>query len=429
MPPRLNHRKSTRGCRRCKARKVKCSETRPKCQHCDRHNLPCEYAPLEPRMYTYRDDSSNRSTSTASTTTALLSSPTSTSTSLSIPSTSLYTNNLQPPHLTPLNTTSLRLLHLYITSTSHTMGTAQIPSVREMWELSVPEMAFEYQPLLSTLLAVAAAHRARLVPSEAEELRRVQGGFIAQAVGGHRAETAKLAVSSSSGAGGKAGGVTETLCMNAILISLYTLACRMDGGGVGEYEPPNLWLNMARGVRTVVSMVYFRLVEERARIAPLLVAKPVVHRKDVEVQDGGPKGSSGVEGALRFLVDMFPGSEEGGEEVMGVYAQCVGYLEVLLMAVRMGESEYDIRKRFSSFPSMVPGEFLGLVSERRPRALVILAYLFALVKGAEGVWWLRGIPEMEVRGIDSILPEEWREVMGWPVGVVMGVVGVNESVL
>ncbi|BCS03226.1 Zn(II)2Cys6 transcription factor domain-containing protein [Aspergillus luchuensis] len=123
MPPRLNHRKSTRGCRRCKARKVKCSETRPKCQHCNRHNLPCEYAPLEPRMYTYREDtSSNRSTSTASTTTttaALLSSPTSTSTTLSIPipTPSPFTSNLQAPHLTPLNTTSLRLLHLYITST------------------------------------------------------------------------------------------------------------------------------------------------------------------------------------------------------------------------------------------------------------------------------------------------------------------------
>ncbi|PWY72673.1 hypothetical protein BO83DRAFT_361389 [Aspergillus eucalypticola CBS 122712] len=303
------------------------------------------------------------------------------------------------------------------------MGTAQLPSVREMWELSVPEMAFEYQPLLSTLLAVAAAHHARLVPHEAEELRRVQGGFIAQAIGGHRAETAKLALSSPG------AGVTETLCMNAILISLYTLACRVDGGagGGGEYEPPNLWLNMARGVRTVVSMVYYRLVEERARIAPLLVARPVVHRGDVEVQDGGPKGSSGE---LRFLVYMLPGSEEKEEEeVMGVYVQCVGYLEGLLMAVRMGESGYDIRKRFSSFPSMVPGGFLGLVSELRPRALVILAYLFALAKGADGVWWLRGIPEMEVRGIESILPEVWRGVMRWPMGVVKGEVNVNDEVV
>ncbi|GKZ26414.1 hypothetical protein AbraCBS73388_002499 [Aspergillus brasiliensis] len=314
------------------------------------------------------------------------------------------------------------------------MGTAQIPSVRRMWERSVPEMAFEYQPLLSTLLAVAAAHRARLVPAEAEEMSCVQGGFIAKAVEGHRVETAKLALYSTSRSGDRAGGVTETLCMNAILISLYTLASRLEcaggggGGGMGEYEPPNLWLNMARGVRTVVSMVYYRLVEERARIAPLLVARPVVHRGDVEVRDGGPKGGMSVEGELRFLVEVFPCAEEGSEEVMRVYAQCVGYLEGLLMAVRMGESGYDIRKRFSSFPSMVPGEFLGLVAQRRPRALVILAFLFALVKGAEDVWWLMGIPEMEVRGIDSILPEEWRELMRWPVGVVMGVVDLNDSV-
>ena len=41
--PRKGHRKSRRGCKTCKSRKVKCDEIRPGCNHCKRLNLDCEY--------------------------------------------------------------------------------------------------------------------------------------------------------------------------------------------------------------------------------------------------------------------------------------------------------------------------------------------------------------------------------------------------
>src|ERR1700761_1237148 len=51
MPPRLAHKKSRKGCRRCKERKVKCSEDWPSCAACARHGVPCEYAD-DPRSST-----------------------------------------------------------------------------------------------------------------------------------------------------------------------------------------------------------------------------------------------------------------------------------------------------------------------------------------------------------------------------------------
>ncbi|RAK95445.1 uncharacterized protein BO80DRAFT_487026 [Aspergillus ibericus CBS 121593] len=145
--------------------------------------------------------------------------------------------------------------------------------------------------------------------------------------------------------------------MNAILMALYTLILRRDrdGGGDGGrgYEPPVLWMNMARGIRTVIGGAYYGLLERGARIVPLLVARPVVHAKGQLGLGGGGGDGRGV---LQFLVDVNPDAAET-EAIRAVYVECVRYLEGLLLAVRTGETEFDIRKRFSSFPSMMPELF------------------------------------------------------------------------
>ncbi|KAL4784587.1 hypothetical protein BJX76DRAFT_356945 [Aspergillus varians] len=46
--PRRPHRKSREGCAKCKQRRVKCDETRPHCQKCERLGLDCIYEPILP---------------------------------------------------------------------------------------------------------------------------------------------------------------------------------------------------------------------------------------------------------------------------------------------------------------------------------------------------------------------------------------------
>ncbi|PWY92278.1 hypothetical protein BO70DRAFT_402167 [Aspergillus heteromorphus CBS 117.55] len=194
MAPRLEHRKSIRGCRRCKARKVKCNEQHPQCSSCQRHGVPCEYPPLETRAYTQPRTLQRRSPP-----------PT-------------LARGLPSPEVAPLNTTDLRLMHHFVTATARTMGTAHVPNVGAMWQVAVPEMAFEYEPLLHTVLAVAAAHRASLIPSEADALRLVHRSHIDRALRQHRTDIARLNVST----------ISETLCMNTILLSMYSLMLRSE---------------------------------------------------------------------------------------------------------------------------------------------------------------------------------------------------------
>jgi len=67
---------------------------------------------------------------------------------------------------------------------------------------------------------------------------------------------------------------------------------------------------------------------------------------------------------------------------------------------------------------MVQSEFIFLVGEQRPRALVVLAHFFAFLVDFRGVWWVGGIGGREVRGIEGVVGGEWRGEMGWPVRVV-----------
>lgn len=292
----------------------------------------------------------------------------------------------------------LRLMHHWVTATAETMSSAQVAGVREMWSISVPQMAFEYEPLLHTLLALGAAHRATLLPDELHSLRPVYHGYIDSALQRHRPVTAKLD-----------GNTSEAVCLNAVLISLYTLFLRSEPSSA-PYEPPLLWLSMARGIRTVLKEVYHRLLESNSRLNPLLLAQPTLWNQESNYK--------GPEKPFHFLLAYRHEEEAMDRETEEAYTGAVKYLERLYMAVQMQEPEYVIRKTFTGFPPVVPLHFLDLVYEKRPRALVILSYLFALGKKVENIWWLRGIPEKEVRGINGIVPPEWKWTMAWALNLV-----------
>lgn len=363
-----------------------CDEKRPKCSHCTRHQLPCEYPELATRIFDptrpkppraavkrqAREDSSNASS----------------------------------PGPIGLPVLELRLLHQWTTETAATMSSAHLPSVREMWTKAVPEMAFEYQPLLHTVLALGAAHRVTLHPEEASTLRPIYHRYIDYAVQHHRPVTSQWD-----------DEINEHVALNAILLSLYTLFLRSETSDT--YEPPLLWLSVARGIRTIIKTIYESLLESNSRLMPLLMTHP----PSFELSNPPPWLKPDETGAQRQRPFQFILEHEKEEEGMdatieSAYAECVRYLETLYAVTQSGETGFNVRKVLNGFPSRVPHEYFGLVAEKRPRALVILGYLFALSSGSDDTWWFRGTPAKEVRGIESILPHEWKWTMVWPLNLI-----------
>jgi hypothetical protein len=295
---------------------------------------------------------------------------------------------------------SLRLLHHYLTNTSGTLSLAGDPRVRRMWDITVPEMAFQHKPLLYTLFAVSALHCSKSMPKEHESWN-VHQFYLDLALLQHKNALAELA-----------GPNFESICMTTVLISIYTLALRSNIR-TGPYELPMLWLSMSRGIRTVLSQVYDRLTMPGGRLLPLLRAKPVIEDLPDESQVENNAGRT-----FSYLLHCHIDTEYIDQVSMDAYKRSVSYLDVMYLALRNHESEFETRKRLCVFPPIMTERFLQLVRQRQPRALVILACLFALVRGADNVWWLHGIPEQEVRGINTIIPAEWRWTMKWPLDVI-----------
>ncbi|CAI7637369.1 hypothetical protein N7533_002825 [Penicillium manginii] len=391
MPPHLSHRKSTTGCLRCKGRKVKCDEKRPRCSHCARHNVLCEWPPLETRIYKPNQLKSPKGPSRR-------------------PAQSSPRPGLFSPELGALQVLELRLMHHWTTATADTMSSAQLASVKEMWSVSVPQMAFEYEPLLHTLLALGAAHRSTLIPNEAKSLRSVYQGYIDSALQRHRPVTSTLDENTS-----------EAVCLNAMLISLYTLWLRSEPS-TEPYEPPMMWLSMAHGIRTIMKSVFHQLIRNNSRLCPLLFAQPTLWDKKEPIR--------AYEGPLRpfhFLLEYRAEEEVMHDKDVEAYTVAVEHLERLYIAIETSEPAFMIRKIFVGFPPVVSRDFIQLVSEKRPRALAILGRLFAMGKTVENIWWLDGIPEKEVIGINSIMPIPWKWTMDWPLNLISKKSPINHA--
>lgn len=70
-----------------------------------------------------------------------------------------------------------------------------------------------------------------------------------------------------------------------------------------------------------------------------------------------------------------------------------------------------------AWPGRVSNEYLKLVSDRRPQALVILAHYAVLVKKSNLVWYLGNAGEKLLEAINRELDDEWKPYIKWAMEV------------
>jgi len=72
-----------------------------------------------------------------------------------------------------------------------------------------------------------------------------------------------------------------------------------------------------------------------------------------------------------------------------------------------------------SWFSTISDEFLKLLEDKLPEALLIAAYYCVALKRAENMWWVSGKPENLLRTVMGELPAEWERWTKWPVDQVL----------
>ena len=104
------------------------------------------------------------------------------------------------------------------------------------------------------------------------------------------------------------------------------------------------------------------------------------------------------------------------------YQKSLSYIGLIYKGIVGGtDSPMATCRRLIAMPSRCPPRFVDLVEAKQPRAMAMLAHVFASMKLVDGqAVWFKGIAERQVPLIYEQLPVGWREMMAWPIAVAQG---------
>ncbi|CAG7941002.1 unnamed protein product [Penicillium salamii] len=402
-PGRRSHRKSRAGCVQCKKRKVKCDENKPHCHNCERHGVGCSFA------------SASRAPSTT---------PVDFAESPAVPSgpesaASRMTTILPPIHpiipqslpsmhsLAPFPTLAvfdLELLHYYTTSTCYTLSRS--PAVQTVWREEAPRIGFSEPLVLHSLLALTALHLAR-----SDESRRAS--CLAHAHMHHNMavrEVVPLVASLAQDNG-------AALFMFSTLTCMFSCAKPSEEGQfLVLFERGDLsdWARFFRGTKTIIQSSGEDLA--KGRLAPIFMNGTFVaaaYRSPQALEHGKP-----YVWELREIVRSECSSDP---QLRRIYQEALDELgRTLALTIRP-----DSMRRLETADVFrwlldISDDYLNLVCQEEPIALIIFAHWCAAIRQIEWMWWMEGLSSRLLAQLSSVLDVKYREWLRWPDEIING---------
>ncbi|KAH8671729.1 hypothetical protein BX600DRAFT_548653 [Xylariales sp. PMI_506] len=171
---RRSHKKSRNGCTKCKGRRIKCDESKPRCSRCEKMNLSCQYPQASDEHWTdlirpilegfevsgsdrraSSPDSCHLSPATSGSPLSSTSGPHSNRSLLGVPIFDRRSASPLPSHLTPsLTSTEFALLQHYLEHTSKDLTVDD--EDQYTLQVGIPKLACQSKPLMRSVLAIAA---------------------------------------------------------------------------------------------------------------------------------------------------------------------------------------------------------------------------------------------------------------------------------
>ncbi|KFY24077.1 hypothetical protein V491_02297 [Pseudogymnoascus sp. VKM F-3775] len=375
---RRSHRKTRTGCMICKARKVKCDETKPNCNNCLKRSMQCEYPTLPP-------PSSDKIPSSASDK-QVANSPEST-----------YSDSQLN-----LDLVDMELLHHYTTSTYHTLRSD--PVQRTLWQMTVCEIGFSNEFVLRGILAIAALHLASLRPSEKDFY--IERGIMHHELG-LRMATSLLPYMDKENC--------TPLCIFSGLAGIFAMArprtpedfLLVNDKGLAD------WMVIMRGMSSIIGSaeptlfsgplgLMFQYGHRRFQLRSLeLSMHRSVHDEQVQVLQHrilsscvGPGLTEAYIGALTELRKSL--------NVLYAYAQTYEASDAFIWVFR------------------TPEAYFVLLKNQDLSALCIFAFFCVILHQLAAHWWAKGWSTHLMNQIYRLLDDEHRCWVQWPIEEIGG---------
>ncbi|ORY58026.1 uncharacterized protein BCR38DRAFT_460891 [Pseudomassariella vexata] len=411
--PRLGHTKSRTGCIRCRGRRVKCDQTRPVCQNCQRHNVECFYDRV---AETVPSPGAPQHGQVALTTTRSEVSPSSTSISpMSIPVLLCSETKTHPLHASspsslpslsfgPSQRMQLLLFHNFAVNTSSTLAGTHLPDLLRCWSVQVPPLALDDEPLFNALLALLALH---LITTTTTTTTAPDPELLSCRTTWHGIALQQHRESLQCGPETMSPKTANAAFFTSILLMVYAL-CTLKDRPLTPYEPPLYWLRMGQGVRSVMAAALEQVAQDPgAAIWTIISASSDLYHQE----PGSPR--EGSMPTFHYLLPLTTPSQDAAtldatenltQKTIDVYNKTIRHLGRTQAAIESGEHAMGVARRITSFPSLIP-----------PEAMLIMVRLFALSLPCKHLWWFGTALGREIRAIRDNLAPEWQGLMDWPL--------------
>ena len=348
----------------------------------------------------------------------------------------------------------MELLHHYLTVVAQTLHEEDNDHLlRKVWTSQVPRMALKQPFLLAAVLSTAALHLAtvRSEPSGPQDLDKSSpSSFLYSAK-----SPASLTLSSDISMSGQSspwtvqgnqtgidvnhyvqaqrfyfnlavrGQIQNTInlmnispeaadatCIASLMISNQGFLVTSDSESEpvdSIYHPPVRWLTLASSSPIIIRTAREWLPRNSAIWTLIEGSHRTANRSKTTHCDENRQPYAPL-----LDYDTLP-EPDFTPEIEEAYEKTLNFMGSIRRGILDNEPETTLARRFLEFALYAPKPFSECVDKHRPRALVILAHLFAMTKKVEGSWWFRGAAERHVYGIRNIVPPEWQWAMEGPL--------------
>lgn len=292
-----------------------------------------------------------------------------------------------------------RLLQNYIERTSKTFAACHHEDVRIAWSCRVPKLALEHDNLLYQVLSMSAMHLLKSTPNDVELINARQT-YHCLALREHRRAVAELNIRNA-----------DAVCCASSLIFVDAFAS-LHGRLIKPYSPPMEWLHMARGAGSLFA-VGIAVLEDSKEFETSIIYG-IANRGRYFDNDLQLFQETNRNGLLELLAQGIL-EEPWDQETQQAYEKTLSYIGWVQLAIKENEHPMGICRRMMAFAILAPKRFIECVDLMRPRALVILAYFFALGAQLRDTWWIGETLQKEIQAIQRAVPPEWKPFMREPI--------------
>lgn len=307
---------------------------------------------------------------------------------------------LAPPSPLALNMAHLELLHHFIAITSEALGVETIS--RQVWKLTIPQIALSHDFLMHSILAVAALHIAHLRP----EQRRSYWERAAM----HQDRALEL---QQEAMGNVSRDNADALFSFSLLVVYYAFASPKASGSQESEEPlagAVQCISIIRGIRYVVPPIQ-QWVEE-GPLAQLLSFHPANMKSSHSFKDPDTERYF-----QRFLVLCSTSSDMNKTHDFEDIEQYAAAASTLRASFLKAESVADDALKTPPiwhWACRLAPEFLQRLGKLHPIPLVLVAHWCVILAQIRQYWWIQGWVDHTMGQIQETLSREYHEWLEWP---------------